>query len=54
MATQESSPRTGEARQTVLVNTFTDGLLGPEVPMLGPVADGGHTSGTRRRDAGGR
>jgi acetamidase/formamidase len=42
MATQESSPRTGEARQTVLVDTFTDGLLGPEVPMLGPVADGGH------------
>jgi formamidase len=42
MATQESSPRTGEARQTVLVDTFTDGLLGPDVPMLGPVADGGH------------
>ena len=37
MATQESSPRTGEARQTVLVDTFTDGLLGPDVPMLGPV-----------------
>jgi formamidase len=29
-------------RQTVLVDTFTDGLLGPDVPMLGPVADGGH------------
>src|SRR3954451_1487268 len=42
MATQESSPRTGEARQTVLVDTFTDGLLGPDVAMLGPVADGGH------------
>jgi acetamidase/formamidase len=42
MATQESSPRTGEVRQTVLVDTFTDGLLGPDVPMLGPVADGGH------------
>jgi formamidase len=42
MATQESPSRTGEARQTVLVDTFTDGLLGPEVPMLGPVADGGH------------
>lgn len=42
MATQESTPRTGEARQTVLVDTFTDGLLGPDVPMLGPVADGGH------------
>jgi acetamidase/formamidase len=42
MATQESPARTGEARQTVLVNTFTNGLLGPDVPMLGPVADGGH------------
>ena len=42
MTTQESPARTGEVRQTVLVNTFTDGLLGPEVPMLGPVADGGH------------
>jgi formamidase len=29
-------------RQTVFVDTFTDGLLGPDVPMLGPVADGGH------------
>jgi formamidase len=28
--------------QTVFVDTFTDGLLGPEVAMLGPVADGGH------------
>jgi len=26
----------------VLVDTFTNGLLGPDVPMLGPVADGGH------------
>ena len=42
MAIQESPARTGEARQTVLVDTFTDGLLGPDVPMLGPVADGGH------------
>jgi acetamidase/formamidase len=33
---------TRTARQTVFVDTFTDGLLGPEVPMLGPVADGGH------------
>ena len=31
-----------EARRTVFVDTFTDGLLGPEVPMLGPVRDGGH------------
>ena len=42
MAIQESPARTGEARQTVFVDTFTNGLLGPEVQMLGPVADGGH------------
>jgi len=30
------------AHPTVFVDTFTDGLLGPDVAMLGPVADGGH------------
>jgi formamidase len=30
------------AHPTVFVDTFTDGLLGPDVEMLGPVADGGH------------
>jgi acetamidase/formamidase len=34
--------QTGAARRTVFVDTFTNGLLGPDVPMLGPVADGGH------------
>ena len=29
-------------RRTVVVDTFTDGVLGPEVAQLGPVADGGH------------
>jgi len=33
---------TRQARRTVFVDTFTDGLLGPDVAMLGPVADGGH------------
>jgi formamidase len=44
MATQAMDMETAVApgRQTVLVDTFTDGLLGPEVAMLGPVADGGH------------
>jgi formamidase len=28
--------------ETVLVNQFTDGLLDPARPMLGPVKDGGH------------
>ena len=30
---------TRQARQTVFVDTFTNGLLGPDVQMLGPVAD---------------
>ena len=30
------------ARRTVVVDTFTDGTLGPDVAMAGPVADGGH------------
>jgi acetamidase/formamidase len=33
---------TRAARQTVFVDSFTDGTLGPDVQMLGPVADGGH------------
>jgi formamidase len=42
MATTPQTPTTTEARRTVFVDTFTDGLLGPDVPMLGPVRDGGH------------
>jgi formamidase len=30
------------ARRTVVVDTFTDGTLGPDAAMLGPVCDGGH------------
>jgi acetamidase/formamidase len=33
---------TGEVRQTVFVDTFTNGLLGPDTPTAGTVADGGH------------
>src|SRR6478735_9744810 len=33
---------TAQTRRTVFVDTFTDGTLGPEQPMLGPVEDGGH------------
>jgi formamidase len=33
---------TTTAHQTVFVDSYTDGLLGPDVPMLGPVRDGGH------------
>lgn len=29
------------AAETIFVNTFTNGILGPDVPMLGPVRDGG-------------
>lgn len=42
MAIEPAEIRTKDAHQTVFVDTFTDGLLGPAVPMLGPVADGGH------------
>jgi formamidase len=44
MATEpmEMETTVAAARQTVFVDTFTDGLLGPDVAMLGPVADGGH------------
>jgi acetamidase/formamidase len=41
MAIQDPTT-TKQARQTVFVDTFTDGLLGPDVPMAGPVHDGGH------------
>ena len=41
MAVEHAAPRT-EAHPTVFVDTFTDGLLGPDVEMLGPVEDGGH------------
>jgi len=41
MAVEPAAPRT-EAHPTVFVDTFTDGLLGPDVEMLGPVEDGGH------------
>jgi formamidase len=44
MAVEPAAPRpvTREAHPTVFVDTFTDGLLGPDVEMLGPVEDGGH------------
>ena len=41
MAIQDPTT-TKHARRTVFVDTFTDGLLGPDVPMAGPVRDGGH------------
>ena len=37
----ESRSATRTAHPTVFVDTFTNGLLGPDVEMLGPVADGG-------------
>jgi formamidase len=37
--TQEK--QTGRAENTVFVSTFTDGILDPRQPMLGPVRDGG-------------
>jgi formamidase len=34
--------RVDAGTETVFVNEFTDGLLDPALPMLGPVRDGGH------------
>jgi formamidase len=44
MAVEPAAPRTpvSEGHPTVFVDTFTNGLLGPDVEMLGPVEDGGH------------
>jgi formamidase len=44
MAVEPAAPaaRVGESHPTVFVDTFTDGLLGPDLEMLGPVEDGGH------------
>jgi formamidase len=38
----EGPERQHPIQRTVFVDTFTNGLLGPDVAMLGPVADGGH------------
>jgi acetamidase/formamidase len=38
----ESAAPGGAGRETVLVEEFTDGILDPSRPMLGPVRDGGH------------
>ena len=35
------SARNIKPSQTVFVGEFTDGLLDPDRPMLGPIADGG-------------
>ena len=43
MAVEPAAPAAaGQAHPTVFVDTFTNGLLGPEIEMLGPVEDGGH------------
>jgi len=44
MAVEPAAPRkpVSAGHPTVFVDTFTNGLLGPEVEMLGPVEDGGH------------
>lgn len=51
MATLTQSPRTGTdasymdgfaVHETVIVDEYTNGILDPNQPMLGPVRDGGH------------
>jgi formamidase len=42
MAVEPAAPTSpGQAHPTVFVDTFTDGLLGPDLELLGPVQDGG-------------
>jgi formamidase len=38
----EVRERTAEATQTVFVDRFCDGVIGPSTELLGPVRDGGH------------
>ena len=38
----EARVRTAEGAQTVFVDRFCDGIIGPSSEMLGPVRDGGH------------
>jgi formamidase len=44
MAVEPAAPPTSvaETHPTVFVDTFTNGLIGPDVELLGPVEDGGH------------
>lgn len=42
MEVHEVSVKIERARETVFIDTFTDGILSPNRPMLGPVRDGGH------------
>ena len=46
MSVKESNVATHAAEATVFVDTFTNGLLGPEFEMLGPVRDGGRVIAT--------
>jgi formamidase len=38
----ETRPRTRQGAETVFVDRFCDGIIGPSCEMLGPVRDGGH------------
>ncbi|MDX6533860.1 MAG: formamidase [Gaiellales bacterium] len=38
----ETGPRTRQGAETVFVDRFCDGVIGPSSEMLGPVRDGGH------------
>ena len=43
MVARQELTETGH--QTVIVDQFTNGILDPNKPMLGPVRDGGHIIG---------
>ncbi len=40
--TTPNDPSAQPAAETVFVDQFTDGILDPAQPLLGPVRDGGH------------
>src|SRR4051794_20748007 len=42
MAVEMQRPTEPRAAETVLVDRFCDGIIGPSSELLGPVRDGGH------------
>ena len=42
MAVESPAPARVEAPETVFVDRFCDGIIGPSTERLGPVRDGGH------------
>lgn len=52
--TANANQRNSNAVDWLRVQTYTQGVIGPSQPMLGPLADGGPWLPARLRVAGGR